>query len=84
LGYEASVSEQHEGDPSLDAPATGNPISHFQLVAISDYLRKCLADGRNDHTSAEAPFLDYHLDALLRGSQVYIEPPKPKPEPVSA
>ena len=24
----------------------------------------------------------YHLDDLLRGSKVYIEPPKPKPEQV--
>lgn len=31
-------------------------------------------------TAAEPP--SYHLDDLLRGSKVYIEPSKPKAEPV--
>ena len=73
-------SAQLEGEPSLQDPKVGKPISHGQIIAISNSLRKSYA-GKT--ASGEKP-IAYHLDDLLRGSKVYIEPPKPKPEPVSS
>ena len=59
--------------PSLADPAVGNPVSHSQLIAISRQLR-----------NHDKNLLSYssHLDALLRGSRIYIETPAPKAEPV--
>ena len=66
-------------EPSLDQPAIGNPITHGQIIAISKTLRKI----RKDVTNGNADnMVSYHLDDLLRGSKVYVEPPKPKAEPV--
>ena len=67
-------------EPSLDQPAIGKPITHGQIIAISKTLkelRTATADGKLDDT------VSFHLDDLLRGSKVYVEPPKPKLEPVS-
>ena len=67
---------------SLDKPATGNPITHGQIIAISKALkeiRKSNTDVTNDDPET---IVSYHLDDLLRGSKVYVEPPKPKAEPV--
>jgi TMEM199 family protein len=59
------------GLPSLAEPALGKPIAHSQII---DLWRRCgKADGSN---------IDYSLEKLLQGSQVYIPPPPPKPEPV--
>ncbi|OBT52910.1 hypothetical protein VE04_06382 [Pseudogymnoascus sp. 24MN13] len=53
-------------EPSLQDPKPGNPISHLQIVALSRQLKSINA-------------IPCHLDALLRGSHVYIPPPSPKP-----
>lgn len=60
---------QHQ-EPSLENPKSGNPISHLQVLNLSHKLKALHAT-------------PCHLDALLRGSYVYIPPPPPKPEPTS-
>jgi hypothetical protein len=57
-------------EPSLLDPKVGNPISHGQIIDLSQQMR----------TEALQPS---RLEELLRGSRVYIPPAKPKPEPVS-
>jgi len=57
-------------EPSLSDPKVGNPISHGQVIDLSKKMR----------TEVLQPS---RLEELLRGSRVYIPPPKPKPEPVS-
>ena len=68
-------------EPLLDQPATGNPITHGQIIAISKALKEIKTDALNGklHT-----MVSYHLDDLLRGSKVYVDPPKPKAEPVGS
>lgn len=65
-----------ESDYSLADPAIGNPIGHYQVIAISKLL-----EAHNNMLSEEPNF--YCLDHLLRGSKIYTSPPKPKNEPVS-
>lgn len=60
---------KEDDDPSLDEPTIGNPITHGQIIDIWKKLQA------SQQTS-------YSLEELLRGSQVYIPPPPPKPEPV--
>ncbi|ELR05864.1 hypothetical protein VC83_09232 [Pseudogymnoascus destructans] len=61
------ISQQNpSSEPSLQDPKPGNPISHLQIVALSRQLKSINA-------------IPCHLDALLRGSHVYIPPPPPKP-----
>ncbi|MCJ1319777.1 hypothetical protein MMC15_005113 [Xylographa vitiligo] len=73
----------NDNSPSLEAPAVGKPISHTQILVIS----KCLRDAETSKRKEGNPFVsdgpEYHLDQLLRGSKVYVEPPKPKAEPSS-
>ncbi|KAI9816541.1 MAG: hypothetical protein M1827_001673 [Pycnora praestabilis] len=75
-------------EPSLGEPKVGNPISHSQIIEISKYIRGHIHLGGPAEASAgdaegsrRPP--SYHLDELLRGSQVYIAPPKPRNEPTS-
>lgn len=69
-------------EPSLDQPATGNPITHGQIIAISKALEREIRVGAtNGNFDAQ---VSYHLDDLLRGCKVYVEPPKPKAEPVGS
>ena len=70
-----------ETEPSLDQPVEGNPISHGQLIEISKKLKQI----KEEAEGCEAQDHDaiYHMDNLLRGSRIYVEPPKPKVEPVS-
>jgi TMEM199 family protein len=56
-------------EPSLAAPAIGNPISHGQII---DIRKMATAIG----------FKDYTLESLLQGACVYVPPPPPKPEQV--
>lgn len=58
-----------QGEPHLDSPAAGNPISHGQIVDVWKDLKQLGAQ-------------QYSLENLLKGSSVYIPPPTPKPEPV--
>ncbi|KAK8152234.1 endoplasmic reticulum-based factor for assembly of V-ATPase-domain-containing protein [Phyllosticta citrichinensis] len=75
---------QPPSEPSLSDPELGKPISHGQLIDISEFLKARLNtpgdnnDWRIDETQNRYQF---HLNDLLRGSRVYIPPPKPKPEP---
>ncbi|KAK3937158.1 endoplasmic reticulum-based factor for assembly of V-ATPase-domain-containing protein [Diplogelasinospora grovesii] len=59
---------QREGEPSLESPSAGNPISHGQVVDLWKTL-------------TNAGHSEYTLENLLKGSRVYIPPPPPKPEP---
>lgn len=68
-------------EPSLDQPATGNPITHGQIIAISKTLKEIKTNAPNGESNIQ---VSYHLDDLLRGSKVYVEPPKPKAEPVGS
>ena len=68
-------------EPSLDQPATGKPITHGQIIALSKTLRGIKTDATNGKLDT---IISYHLDDLLRGSKVYVEPPKPKAEPVGS
>ncbi|EAU33449.1 predicted protein [Aspergillus terreus NIH2624] len=54
---------------SLDAP-----ISHAQLIRLARYVR-------TESTSLSLPREDCSLNALLRGTKLYIPPPPPKPTP---
>lgn len=56
--------------------AIGDPITHTQVIAISKLSKKV----RDPIDGSAVP---YHLDYLLRGSNLYQEPPEPKQEPVS-
>ena len=66
-------------EPPLHKPTIGNPISHGQVL---DLFERVQTIGKAEEVSNDCP--DYHLDDLLRGSGVYIEPPKPKPEQVQS
>ncbi len=61
--------ESKEGEPTLQEPLVGNPISHGQIIDLSKNLK-----GSDDK--------EWRLEGLLRGSQVYVPPPPPKAEPV--
>ena len=55
----------------------GDPITHHQVIALSKTIKQ------HATLSNATDSRDFSLSQLLRGSEVYIEPPKPKPEPVS-
>ncbi|PSR80475.1 endoplasmic reticulum-based factor for assembly of V-ATPase-domain-containing protein [Coniella lustricola] len=57
-----------EGEPPLDEPAVGQPITHSQILDLCTSLQ--------GHGVSE-----YSLESLLSGARVYIPPPPPKPEP---
>lgn len=76
-------SDQHDECPSIEAPAVGKPIAHVQVIAISRCSKKRRGKRVTHESEAERSASLCHLDTLLRGSKVYVEPPKPKPEPVS-
>ncbi|KFX88212.1 hypothetical protein O988_09116 [Pseudogymnoascus sp. VKM F-3808] len=63
---EITSHQNSTSEQSLQDPKPGNPISHLQLVALSRQLKSINA-------------IPCRLDALLRGSHVYIPPPPPKP-----
>ena len=68
---EATAPQDQTKEPSLENPEVGKPISHGQIV---DLWKQLKASG---HTT-------YTLEQLLRGANVYIPPPTPKPEPVGS
>ena len=70
-------------DPPLKEPAVGKPISHGQVIAISKSLREYFHSHSESLSADHVTTIKYHLDDLLRGSRFYVEPPKPKVEPVS-
>ncbi|KAL0257762.1 hypothetical protein SLS55_006925 [Diplodia seriata] len=80
-GPEQAQKLQLGGEPQLNDPEPGKPISHAQLIDISDFLKARAA--QHDDDSAEAASTPSALNHLLRGSRIYVPPPPPKPEPVS-
>ncbi|MCJ1382456.1 hypothetical protein MMC17_005569 [Xylographa soralifera] len=73
--------DKNDVSPSLEAPAVGKPISHTQVLAISKCLKNAELSKKDEDDFAVSDFTRYHLDQLLRGSTVYVEPQKPKAEP---
>ncbi len=67
-------------EPSLSDPHVGNPILHYQVLELSKYLREQVRSEENHDIRSNK--VSCQLDDLLRGSQVYVAPAKPKPEPV--
>lgn len=59
-------------DPSLSEPTIGAPVSHAQLIQVARFLRESHLPNKND----------FRLDALLKGANIYVPPPKPKSQPV--
>lgn len=69
--HDPSVTAQKQSsEPSLYNPKVGNPISHGQVVDIARDMK-----ARRIQPSG--------LEALLKGSRVYVPAPLPKLEPVS-
>ncbi|KAI5239146.1 hypothetical protein E4T43_06920 [Aureobasidium subglaciale] len=67
--------EKHDDSsrgPSLREPTVGSPVSHAQLIEVARFLRESDVPSKDD----------YRLDALLKGANIYVAPPKPKPQPV--
>lgn len=60
-----------DSEPSLEEPASGNPISHSQIIDLWNRVKD---------SEEAAP---RSLESLLRGCKVYVAPPPPKAEPVS-
>ncbi|KAK0114763.1 hypothetical protein ONS95_014247 [Cadophora gregata] len=58
------------GEPTLSNPRIGNPISHGQIVDLSQNMK----------AQKLRPYL---LEELLKGARMYNPPPPPKPEPTS-
>lgn len=56
-------------DPCVEDPAVGKPISHGQILHTIKTLR---AKGHSG----------FRLEAMLRGSALYVPPPPPKPQQV--
>lgn len=66
---EKKEEKNDSSEPTLLSPRIGNPISHGQVVKLSQNMK-----ARN--------LQPCHLEELLKGARVYIPPPPPKPEPV--
>ncbi|KAF2227811.1 endoplasmic reticulum-based factor for assembly of V-ATPase-domain-containing protein [Elsinoe ampelina] len=62
-----------DDEPDLTNTAVGSPVSHHQLIQISDRLR--------ERTSADStPPTTSDLESLLKGARIHVAPPKPKAE----
>ncbi len=67
---EKMLEDRKSAEPSLLNPHIGNPISHGQILYLSQDIKT-----RGQHLG--------RLEDLLKGARVYVPPPPPKPEPVS-
>ncbi|KAI4715805.1 hypothetical protein E4T48_08003 [Aureobasidium sp. EXF-10727] len=71
------LSNQEQDDPSSDPylsePIVGAPVSHAQLIQVARFLRESHLPNKND----------FCLDTLLKGANIYVPPPKPKPQPTA-
>ncbi|KAL4819324.1 endoplasmic reticulum-based factor for assembly of V-ATPase-domain-containing protein [Aspergillus spinulosporus] len=65
--------------PFPESLAMGKPISHDQIIRISRYFKEPRSSDNPDGYGGAK--VDRSLDALLRGTKLYIPPPPPKPEP---
>ena len=77
------LEEGNGHEPAIQDPAIGKPISHIQVISLSRCLQNHFQNDKSATLSTTDAPCAYHLDALLRGSRVHVEAPKPKPEPVS-
>jgi hypothetical protein len=68
------------GEPSLEAPAKGNPISHGQLIDISNFLKTNAS--RLQLVRSDGSLIPTHLSDLLKGCSTYTPPKTPPAEPV--
>jgi hypothetical protein len=66
------------GEPSLEAPVQGNPISHGQLIDISKFLSTGASNLQLDRPDGSR--LPAHLSDLLKGCSIYTPPKKPRAE----
>jgi len=64
-----------EGEPSLNDPEVGRPITHGQLIEVVRTLNKRHGETQNSTDHAIG------LEDVLKGSKVYVPPPKSKAEP---
>lgn len=71
--------EQKPGEPSLVDAALGGPITHGQAISLAEKCRATQTLAQDEGPASKSP----SLETLLRGSRIYIEPPKAKAEPVS-
>ncbi|KAG9603337.1 hypothetical protein KCU77_g1815, partial [Aureobasidium melanogenum] len=74
--YNQFSDQKHDGPsskPSLSEPTLGAPVSHAQLIQVARFLRESHLPNKND----------FRLDALLKGANIYVPPPKPKPQPTA-
>lgn len=80
--HDAGTSAQ-SNEPRAEAnektASVGDPISHTQISELSKRLRDMVE--KDAHGGLQRMSL-FHLDDLLRGSRVYVEPPPPRAEPV--
>ncbi|PBP26084.1 vacuolar H+-ATPase assembly protein [Diplocarpon rosae] len=60
--------EKKSTEPSLMYPRLGNPISHGQIVELSQEMKA-------------RKLQPYRLEDLLKGARVFVPPAPPKPEP---
>lgn len=84
---------ERPSEPALAAAEAGNPISHSQLIDLSKLLKEhtykaataehedTKPDEYKENSDDDETPLPVTLDALLRGSRVYVPPPPPKKEP---
>ena len=76
------ISDEHgvvSAELCLHNPQVGAPISHDHVINLAKRL-KALARESSDGSQDKMP--SYRLEHLLLGARVYVEPPKPKSEPV--
>ena len=79
-GLGASTEGRLNGEPSLECPQVGDPVSHEQLIQIVRALNEEKSNGRSSETVGTGRI---DLESLLRGANVYTAPPTPKQAPVS-
>lgn len=72
-------------EPSLENPAVGNPITHGQVIDIFTTIRRHRPNSKTDlqNERKSYSYQDIQLEQLLRGSKIYVPPPKSKSESVS-
>ena len=70
-------------ESSLKQATMGRPISHGQIIDISKLLRTSYGRDRLKELETADGSFKFGLEDLLRGSKVYVEPPKPRTPPVS-
>ena len=78
---ESGDEPQHDDEPNLLKPAEGAPVSHAQLIRVSQFLLSKTKDLKllQGENGAAIPI---HLNELLKGCSIYTPPSPPKSEPV--